>query len=217
MQPGAERLLPTARGARRADDPSSARHVERAMAATPADGEVKHAQPPHGLCGGKGQRHACGARTCTTKRQNGKSPKRQSDKAAKQRSGKATKQQQRHLRAWSDIRWTRSAKVRAVQRRPAVACATSLGGADVDALWPHAICSGAAREQREAGFKPHEMLRAGFSMKDLREAGVGAKEMMCSGSSSEASANERSRISLSEWRDAGYSATELKLAGMPGW
>ena len=39
------------------------------------------------------QSHACGARTCTTKRQNGKAPKRQSDKAAKRRRGEAAKRQ----------------------------------------------------------------------------------------------------------------------------
>ena len=53
------------------------RHVERAMAATPADGEVKHAQPCARGVWGRGM-HDDAA-------------KRQNDKATKRRSGEAAK------------------------------------------------------------------------------------------------------------------------------
>ena len=84
-------------------------------------------------------------------RRSGKTANRQSDKATKRRSGEAAKRQSNNkdiCEHGAIFVGRASAKVRAVQRRPAVACATSLGGADVDTLWPHAICSGAAREQR---------------------------------------------------------------------
>ena len=73
------------------------------------------------------------------KRQSAKATKRQSGEAAKRQSDKA--ETKTSASRASDICWTRKRKVRAMQRRPALACTMSLGGADVDALGPHANCA----------------------------------------------------------------------------
>ena len=102
-----------------------ARHVERVMATTPADGEqmCMHNHPrmsPHAYTLRERRARGMRRRTCTRKRQSDKATKRQCDNAAKRQSGEETKPSV----TGGDIRRTRKRKVCARHsRRPILACA----------------------------------------------------------------------------------------------